>query len=81
MSKGDWIVVMDCDLQDVPEEIPKLYEKAIQGYDAVLAQRIDRKDGIFKKIKMQCVLLPLQSVVECLISKKRSHKSITAALR
>ena len=49
MSKGDWVVVMDCDLQDVPEEIPKLYEKAIQGYDAVLAQRIDRKDGIFKK--------------------------------
>ena len=49
MSKGGWVVVMDCDLQDVPEEIPKLYEKAIQGYDAVLAQRIDRKDGIFKK--------------------------------
>ena len=49
ISKGDWVVVMDCDLQDVPEEIPKLYEKAIQGYDAVLAQRIDRKDGIFKK--------------------------------
>ena len=47
MSKGDWVVVMDCDLQDVPEEIPKLYEKAIQGYDAVLAQRIHRNDRLF----------------------------------
>ncbi|MDB3905284.1 glycosyltransferase family 2 protein [Crocinitomicaceae bacterium] len=49
ISKGDWVVVMDCDLQDVPEEIPNLYEKAIQGYDAVLAQRVERNDGIFKK--------------------------------
>jgi len=49
ISHGDWVVVMDCDLQDVPEEIPKLYEKAIQGYDAVLAQRIHRNDKFFKK--------------------------------
>lgn len=26
-SKGDWVVVMDCDLQDRPEEIPNLYKK------------------------------------------------------
>jgi len=50
ISQGDWVVVMDCDLQDVPEEIPKLYEKAIQGYDAVLAQRIHRNDKFFKKL-------------------------------
>ena len=49
-SKGDWVVVMDCDLQDVPEEIPKLYKKARQGYDAVLAQRIRRNDKFFKKL-------------------------------
>ena len=49
-ATGDWIVVMDCDLQDQPNEILKLYEKAKEGYDIVLAQRIDRKDGFFKKL-------------------------------
>lgn len=48
-SSGEWIVVMDCDLQDVPEEIPKLYEKAIQGFDAVLARRVNRNDSFLKK--------------------------------
>lgn len=47
--KGDWVVVMDCDLQDRPEEIPKLIKKAFSGYDIVLAQRIQRKDKWFKK--------------------------------
>lgn len=34
--KGEWVVVMDCDLQDKPEEIGKLYAKALEGYDKVL---------------------------------------------
>ena len=37
--QGDWVVVMDCDLQDRPEEIPRLYAKAQEGYDVVLARR------------------------------------------
>ncbi len=41
---GDWIVVMDCDLQDRPEGIRLLYEKAQEGYDVVFARRKDRKD-------------------------------------
>lgn len=44
-SKGDWIVVMDCDLQDRPEAIPELYNKALEGYDAVFAKRVERKDS------------------------------------
>jgi len=47
---GEWIVVMDCDLQDQPEEIINLHQKAMEGYDIVLAQRINRKDIWFKKI-------------------------------
>jgi len=35
-ASGDWIVIMDCDLQDNPEEIPKLYEKAKEGFDIVV---------------------------------------------
>ncbi len=48
--KGDWIVVMDCDLQDQPEEIAKLYKKAMEGYDVVFGKRTERKDGFFKKL-------------------------------
>ena len=41
---------MDCDLQDQPEEIVKLYEKALEGYDIVLARRSIRFDNYFKKM-------------------------------
>ena len=46
---GEWIVVMDCDLQDQPEEIPKLYAKAQEGYDVVVGKRVERQDSFFKK--------------------------------
>ena len=49
-SKGEWIVLMDCDLQDPPEEIPKLYAKALEGFDIVQSRRIHRKDGFFKRL-------------------------------
>lgn len=47
---GNWVVVMDADLQDVPEEIPKLFRKAKEGFDIVLGQREKRKDGWIKKL-------------------------------
>lgn len=47
---GDWVVVMDCDLQDQPEEIAKLYQKALEGYDVVLANRGKRKDVWTKRL-------------------------------
>ncbi|WP_299442088.1 glycosyltransferase family 2 protein [uncultured Aquimarina sp.] len=47
---GEWVVVMDCDLQDQPEEIPKLFNKTKEGYDIVYAQRELRQDSLFKKI-------------------------------
>ena len=45
---GDWVVVMDCDLQDRPEEIPRLYAKAQEGFDIVLARRGRRNDRATK---------------------------------
>lgn len=47
--KGEWVVVMDCDLQDKPEEILKLYNKTQEGFDIVLGKRVERKDSILKK--------------------------------
>ncbi|ACD21979.1 glycosyltransferase [Clostridium botulinum B str. Eklund 17B (NRP)] len=47
--KGNWVVVMDCDLQDRPEEIINLYNKAKEGYDVVFARRANRQDKAIKK--------------------------------
>lgn len=48
---GDWVVVMDCDLQDRPEEIERLYNEAQKGFDIVCARRKNRKDSYQKKIR------------------------------
>lgn len=50
MSVGKWVVVMDCDMQDRPDQIPLLYEKAKSGYDVVLAQRKERADSYLKRL-------------------------------
>jgi len=47
---GQWVVVMDCDLQDRPEEIPRLYRKAMEGYDIVYALRQERQDHWTKRL-------------------------------
>ena len=49
-TKGDWMVVMDCDLQDRPEEIPALYKEAQKGFDIVLGRRVKRKDAFIKRL-------------------------------
>lgn len=49
-AQGEWVVVMDCDLQDRPEEIPTLYQKALEGYDSVFAQRVLREDNWLKRM-------------------------------
>ena len=48
-SRGDWVVVMDCDLQDQPKEIVKLYNKALEGFDIVVASRAKRRDSFYKR--------------------------------
>ena len=49
-ARGEWIVVMDCDLQDQPEEIPALYRYALDGqYDLVFARRVERQDSWLKR--------------------------------
>lgn len=49
-STGEYIIVMDCDLQDKPEEITRLYSKINEGYDVVFARRKERKDKFTKKL-------------------------------
>ena len=47
--EGDWAVVMDCDLQDPPEDIPRLFAKAREGFDVVLGRRIHRKHAWLRR--------------------------------
>lgn len=49
-TKGDWVVVMDCDMQDQPKEIAKLFEKTKEGFEVVLAKRVSRQDSLVKKM-------------------------------
>lgn len=49
-ANGDYIVTLDADLQDRPEEIKNLIKKAKEGFDLVSGWRKNRKDSIHMKI-------------------------------
>lgn len=57
---GDWVVVMDCDLQDPPEEIPRLWEEAQAGYDVVNARRGRRGDTLWRRFSSRTFHLLLE---------------------
>jgi dolichol-phosphate mannosyltransferase len=50
VARGRWLVIMDCDLQDLPEEIPRLWAEAQKGNDVVAACRVERQDGFLKRM-------------------------------
>jgi len=49
-ARGDIIVTLDADLQNPPEEIPKLARLAEEGFDVVGSVRVPRHDTFFRKI-------------------------------
>jgi glycosyltransferase involved in cell wall biosynthesis len=49
-AKGEWVVVMDGDLQDRPEVIPNLLKKAQEGFDVVFVSRNKRPESLFYRI-------------------------------
>jgi dolichol-phosphate mannosyltransferase len=48
-AAGEWVVVMDSDLQDLPESIPALLVKAAEGYHMVVARRQSKQHGLVKR--------------------------------
>ncbi len=48
-ARGAWAVVMDCDLQDPPEEIPRLYAKAREGFDIVYGRRKNKPASLVRR--------------------------------
>lgn len=62
-ANGEAVILMDADLQDQPEEIPKLIEKLSQGYDVAYGIRKNRKDGLTKRIGSQLFLVTMNRMV------------------
>jgi undecaprenyl-phosphate 4-deoxy-4-formamido-L-arabinose transferase len=54
---GEVIVTLDADLQNPPEEIPKLLAKIDAGHDYVGGYRIDRQDSIFRTVASRIINL------------------------
>src|SRR5947209_19374946 len=48
-ARGDWAVVMDCDLQEAPEDIPRLWAAAGEGYDIVRTTRRGWRHSAFRR--------------------------------
>ncbi len=69
-AKGDYIIVMDCDLQDNPEDIPRFYKKIKEGYDIVFGERIARQDNIVKKLSSWAFRLLYKQLSDFYIEKK-----------
>jgi glycosyltransferase involved in cell wall biosynthesis len=64
-SSGETIVLIDADLQDPPELIPKMLEKWHEGFDVVYGVRIKRKgETFFKKFTSKLFYRLLNSMTE-----------------
>jgi glycosyltransferase involved in cell wall biosynthesis len=53
-SKYSLVATMDADLQDIPEELPKIVEKLLEGYDLVSGWRVVRNDKLSRRIASRC---------------------------
>lgn len=80
LAKGDATIIMDGDLQDPPEILPKFLDKWREGYHVVYAIRTKRKEGFMKRIsyslfylllqKISNIDIPLDSGDFCIMDKK-----------
>ena len=75
-STGEWVVVLDCDLQDRPEEIPNLYKKTLEGYDTVFAEIIEREDLFMKKLTSRAFSYIFAYFTDSPVDKKTNNFGI-----
>jgi undecaprenyl-phosphate 4-deoxy-4-formamido-L-arabinose transferase len=61
-SRGQVMVTLDADLQNPPEEIPRLVAKLEEGYDTVGGWRENRRDSIFRKLPSHLVNFVMSKV-------------------
>ena len=63
-SRGKYVVTLDADLQNPPEEIHKLVEKLEEGYDVVGSIRENRKDTIFRRLASKTVNMVVRKLTK-----------------
>src|SRR5580765_4358273 len=63
-SRGDAVVLMDADLQDQPEEIPKLLAKLDEGFDVVYGIRMAKKHSAFKRVTSKLFVAVMRRMVQ-----------------
>lgn len=49
-AHGEYIVILDDDFQNPPEEVPKLVNEIQKGYDVVYSQYSEKQDGLFRNL-------------------------------
>ena len=84
--RGRFVVVMDCDLQHVPEDISRLYAKALEGHDIVFVRRLRRHDSMMKKLASRAFMAVYNYLTDIKVGSDISSYSIishrvVAALR
>jgi glycosyltransferase involved in cell wall biosynthesis len=75
-SDGEWVVVMDGDLQDRPEVIPDLYKKAQEGFDVVFVSRQNRTEKIYYRIAQKIFYWILRSLSGIDFDSRQANFSI-----
>ena len=61
-TRGDIVVTLDADLQNPPEEIPKLIQKIEEGADVVGSIRVSRRDTRFRRLSSFIINKAVQGV-------------------
>lgn len=79
-AKGELVITLDADLQNPPEEIPRLVEAAMQGYDVVGTMRRNRQDSWFRKTASKLINKSVQKATGvhmsdygCMLRAYRRH--------
>jgi len=78
LADGEWVVVMDGDLQDPPEEIAALYAKARQGHDIVYGRKPARSDTPFKRVASRTFSVILGFLMDEKLDNAVTHFSIVS---
>ena len=61
-SEGEWVVVMDGDLQDRPVVIPDLYKKSQEGFDVVFVSRQNRPEKLYYRMAQKIFYMILRKM-------------------
>jgi dolichol-phosphate mannosyltransferase len=70
LARGDYVFVLDADLQDPPELLPQMLAKAREGYDVVYGQRIARAgETVFKRATANLFYRLLSAMVDVSIPR------------